>query len=115
MSMDSANKYRHWKPEHDEQNIAWLHLAMADSRVNLLAGEVLDELGTVLDELAASSPQGIIILSDKPSGFIFGADIKEFLERSTATDPAILMSGLHELLKGSARGAAAGICSIGRR
>ena len=73
MSMDSANTYRHWNPERDEQNIAWLHLAMADSRVNLLAGEVLDELGTVLDELAANRPQGIVILSDKQSGFIFGA------------------------------------------
>ena len=98
MSADSANKYRHWKPEHDEQNIVWLHLAMADSKVNLLAGEVLEELGTVLDELAANSPQGIIILSDKKSGFIFGADIKEFLELEDISQSQPFLDRGHEIM-----------------
>ena len=38
MSMDTADQYLHWKLEYDDHNIAWLHLDMADSKVNLLAG-----------------------------------------------------------------------------
>ncbi len=80
MSTDSAENYSHWKLDYDDHNIAWLHLDMEDSKVNLLSGVVLEELRSVLDELANDVPQGVIILSDKKAGFIFGADINEFLE-----------------------------------
>lgn len=73
-----SNSYRHWKIERDEANIAWLHLDMADSKVNLLAGPVIEELDSILDEINQNIPQGVIILSDKKDSFIFGADIKEF-------------------------------------
>ena len=39
--------------------------------------------------------------------------IVDFLQRSTVSDPAALMTGLHQHLRGS-RGAAAGICHINR-
>jgi 3-hydroxyacyl-CoA dehydrogenase/enoyl-CoA hydratase/3-hydroxybutyryl-CoA epimerase len=78
--MDTDSKYTHWKLEYDDHNIAWLHLDMAASKVNLLSGEVLEELRSILDDLENYSPQGVVILSDKHAGFIFGADIKEFLE-----------------------------------
>ena len=77
MSLSDHN-YKHWKIEQDETNIVWLHLDMADSKVNLLAGPVIEELDSILDEIAKDLPQGVIILSDKKDSFIFGADIKEF-------------------------------------
>lgn len=80
---------KNWNVERDEYGIAWLHFDRADSKVNLLAGDALDELSELLDELKNNLPQGIIILSDKPDSFVFGADIKEFttldsLEKSQA-------------------------------
>lgn len=72
------NAYKNWKINRDEDNIAWCHLDKAESNVNLLAGEVLDELSSILDDLSADLPKGLIILSDKKDSFIFGADIKEF-------------------------------------
>jgi 3-hydroxyacyl-CoA dehydrogenase/enoyl-CoA hydratase/3-hydroxybutyryl-CoA epimerase len=69
---------KHWKVERDEADIAWLHLDMADSKVNLLKGAVIEELDSILDVFSHDMPNGIVILSDKDSSFIFGADIKEF-------------------------------------
>ena len=71
-------EYNNWNIERDEHGIAWLHLDKADSKVNLLSGEVLDELYDLLGELERELPQAIIFLSDKADSFIFGADIQEF-------------------------------------
>ncbi len=71
-------KYNNWNIEHDEHGIAWLHLDKAESKVNLLSGEVLDELYDLLGELERELPQAIIFVSDKKDSFIFGADIQEF-------------------------------------
>jgi len=98
MSTDSANTYSHWKLEYDVHNIVWLHLDMADSKVNLLSGAVLEELRSVLDELANNVPQGVIILSDKKGGFIFGADIKEFLELDDISQSQPFLDRGHEIM-----------------
>lgn len=76
--MISGNTFRHWRIESDENNILWLALDMADSRVNLLNGEVIQELSIILDLINEDLPQGIVIYSAKQDSFIFGADIKEF-------------------------------------
>ena len=98
MSREFAEKYTHWKLERDEHNIVWLHLDMAASKVNLLAGAVLEELRSVLDDLQNTSPQGVIILSDKKSGFIFGADIKEFLELDDISQSQPFLDRGHEIM-----------------
>ena len=69
---------RHLRLITDEQGIAWLHFDHADSAVNILSQAVLEELAGVLDELEAIQPGGLIILSDKPNGFIAGADVAGF-------------------------------------
>lgn len=69
---------RHLNLITDEQGIAWLHFDHADSAVNILSQEVLQELSSVLDELEATQPPGLIILSDKANGFIAGADVASF-------------------------------------
>ena len=98
MSMDSASTLTHFRLDYDDHNIAWLHLDMADSKVNLLSGAVLEELRSVLDELANNLPQGVIILSDKKAGFIFGADIKEFLELDDISQSQPFLDRGHEIM-----------------
>ena len=98
MSMDSASTLTHFRLEYDVHNIAWLHLDMADSKVNLLSGAVLEELRSVLDQLVNNVPQGVIILSDKKAGFIFGADIKEFLELDDISQSQPFLDRGHEIM-----------------
>lgn len=73
-----SHSNRHWKIRHDDYGIAWLHLDMADSSANLLSGEVIGELSDILYAFALDMPDAVVIRSDKTSGFIFGADIREF-------------------------------------
>src|SRR6202042_2376138 len=44
----------------------------------VLSSEVLIELGALVGGLAAAPPRALIVRSAKPSGFIAGADIREF-------------------------------------
>ena len=74
------NDYKHWQLETDSDNILWLTLERADSRVNSLNAEVLHEFNTILDHIEQSHPRGVIIRSGKHSGFIAGADIQQFGE-----------------------------------
>ena len=98
MGTDITTTCAHWKIDFDEHNIAWLHLDMADSKVNLLSGSVLEELRSVLDDLSNNPPQGVIILSDKKAGFIFGADIKEFLELDDISQSQPFLDRGHEIM-----------------
>lgn len=70
--------YNNWRVETDADNIAWLHIDKANAKANSLSRELVDELDAILDELETERPKGLVILSDKPSGFIAGADINEF-------------------------------------
>lgn len=72
------NNYKNWKVEHDAEGIAWLHIDKADAKANVLSSEVLNELADIIETLEKSPPKGVVILSDKKSGFIAGADVKEF-------------------------------------
>jgi len=70
--------YKHWKLQTDTDNIVWCHLDVQDASANILSAEVLSEFSDLLDVFVASPPAGVIILSDKPGGFIAGANINEF-------------------------------------
>ncbi|MDH5183653.1 MAG: enoyl-CoA hydratase-related protein, partial [Gammaproteobacteria bacterium] len=76
--------YNNWQLELDQDRIAWAYLDCADSSANTLSHAVVDELNAILDELGAESIRGLVIASAKKSGFIFGADVKEF---TSLTDP----------------------------
>lgn len=90
--------YKNWHIETDAANITWLHLDKADSKVNLLSGDVMAELLLILESLQATPPKGIILISDKQDSFIFGADIKEFTAlNDTAQACAFLQRG-HDLM-----------------
>ena len=71
-------KQAHFNLEIDDNQIAWVYFDYADGSMNVLSSEVLDELREVLIEVRNISPAGMVITSAKSSGFIAGADVKEF-------------------------------------
>lgn len=71
--------YRHWKINKDDDNIVWLLFDYADSSTNILSTEALNELNNILDGINTTDTKSIIFKSLKKSGFIAGANIKEFV------------------------------------
>ncbi|MHB1872588.1 MAG: enoyl-CoA hydratase-related protein, partial [Steroidobacteraceae bacterium] len=67
-----------WRLERDPEGIAWLWADKAGASANVLSSEVLRELDRHLETLRANPPRGLVLISAKKSGFIAGADIKEF-------------------------------------
>jgi 3-hydroxyacyl-CoA dehydrogenase / enoyl-CoA hydratase / 3-hydroxybutyryl-CoA epimerase len=67
-----------WKSSTDGAGIVWLTLDKPDTSANVLSSSVLLELDALLRPLLQSPPRGVVVLSAKKSGFIAGADIKEF-------------------------------------
>jgi len=72
------NQATHWKLETDAEGVAFLTLDKAGSSANTLSSEVLHELDARLAEIEAARPRAVVVASAKPSGFVAGADIKEF-------------------------------------
>lgn len=73
-------RFNHWKTSLDDSGIVTLTLDRADSSVNAISREVLDELDQIVERLAIEKPAGVIIHSAKSNGFAVGADIKEFVQ-----------------------------------
>jgi 3-hydroxyacyl-CoA dehydrogenase/enoyl-CoA hydratase/3-hydroxybutyryl-CoA epimerase len=79
-----------WKTETDDKGIVWLTLDKRDTATNVLSVSVLDQLDFLLEQIIDDKPKAVIFQSGKPSGFIAGADVKEFLE-VTSTQEALIM------------------------
>jgi 3-hydroxyacyl-CoA dehydrogenase/enoyl-CoA hydratase/3-hydroxybutyryl-CoA epimerase len=75
-----------WSLQIDADRFAWLTCDMAESSANVLSGDMVRELSAKLTEIAAQRPHGLIVQSAKPSGFIAGADIKEFVRIRTPAE-----------------------------
>jgi 3-hydroxyacyl-CoA dehydrogenase / enoyl-CoA hydratase / 3-hydroxybutyryl-CoA epimerase len=82
-----------WKMERDAEGIVWLTLDKPGSSTNVLGRAILEELGGLVDQIAANVPKGVVIRSGKPNGFVAGADIKEFTGFKSATDAYALIRG----------------------
>ena len=67
-----------WRLERDGDDILWLWADRQGSSTNVLGSAVLAELDSHLAQILAAPPRGVVVLSAKKSGFIAGADIKEF-------------------------------------
>jgi 3-hydroxyacyl-CoA dehydrogenase/enoyl-CoA hydratase/3-hydroxybutyryl-CoA epimerase len=72
-----------WRLEIDAQRIAWLCFDKDGASTNVLSGQVMLELDRRLGEAAAGRAAGLVLYSGKKSGFIAGADIKEFTALQT--------------------------------
>jgi len=74
-------RFAHWQVETHGDGVVVVTLDRAGESVNTLSQDVLIELGTLVERLAIDPPRGgVVFRSGKPSGFIAGADIKEFQE-----------------------------------
>jgi 3-hydroxyacyl-CoA dehydrogenase/enoyl-CoA hydratase/3-hydroxybutyryl-CoA epimerase len=82
--MTETSATTHFTVETDDDNIVWLHFDKADSGTNVLNAEVFEQLDEQLQTIAARSPRGLVILSDKANGFIAGADISAFTQVKTS-------------------------------
>ncbi len=80
-----------WRAELDGANIVWLHFDKKDESANSLSKDVLEELTRAIEDIKVLTPKGLIILSDKKSGFIAGADIKEFTKIKNEADAYTLI------------------------
>ncbi len=67
-----------WKAERDADGIVWLTIDKPGTSANVLSSGVLKELDALLTQLASERPRGVVLISAKKSGFVAGADIKEF-------------------------------------
>jgi 3-hydroxyacyl-CoA dehydrogenase / enoyl-CoA hydratase / 3-hydroxybutyryl-CoA epimerase len=72
-----------WRLETDADRIAWLTCDTPGTSTNVLSAAVIKDLAAALEEIARQKPAGVVLGSAKPSGFIAGADIKEFVEIRT--------------------------------
>lgn len=75
---------RHWRVELDQESILWLYLDREGEKINALCREVLEELENLIEAAEKIAPKGLAILSGKQTGFIYGADVKEFDGHSDA-------------------------------
>ena len=71
-------RFSHWQADRRDDGVVVLSLDRADAPVNALSQDVLIELGGIIERLAIDPPKGIVFRSAKASGFIAGADLKEF-------------------------------------
>ena len=89
---------QHWSVSVDADNLCWLTLDVAGKSVNVLTHAVMAELGQILDWLDQQDTiAGIGMLSGKPDGFVYGADIAEFELLTTADDVLQHMQMVHGL------------------
>ena len=73
-------RLRHWTPARREDGVLVLNFDRHGESVNAFSQDVLIELADVLERISIDPPKGVVIASAKDSGFIAGADLKEFQE-----------------------------------
>ena len=75
----TAADARHWRRETDSSGVCRLILDRAGASANTLSRDVLEQLDEELTALAeASGLRGLVIKSGKRTGFILGANVREF-------------------------------------
>lgn len=78
--VDKVNTEQNWRIDVDGDGIAWLAFDKAASGTNVLSAQVMAELDERLGEIEKARPKAMVLFSAKQSGFIAGADIKEFTQ-----------------------------------
>ena len=87
-----------WVLTTDADGIAWLSFDKPGTSTNVLSRDTLVELDTHLQALRARPPRGLVIRSAKASGFIAGADVKEFVQLSSADQAYELVRAAQKIL-----------------
>lgn len=85
---------QHWRSKRDSDDILWLFLDRQGESVNSLSSAVLQEFDSLITYATQHLPRGVAILSGKASGFILGADIREF---GIFTDPVEVTKAISQV------------------
>jgi len=80
-----------WMTHTDEMGVLWLTLDKQGTATNVLSASVLDQLNRLVDQIIVDKPTAVIIQSGKTSGFIAGADVKEFLQVTNKQEALIMI------------------------
>src|SRR5262245_44053984 len=84
-----------WQRETDADGIVWLTFDMPGDSTNVLSPATLMELSGHLDSLG--SPRGLVIRSGKSSGFVAGADVREFAKLENAGQAVEMVRAAHRI------------------
>ncbi len=76
----------------------WLTFDQPGTSTNVLSRDTLVELDTHLAELEKAKPRGVVVRSGKSSGFIAGADVKEFIQLENAEQGVTLVRAAQRVL-----------------
>ena len=82
-------RFRHWQVEARADGVVLVTIDREGQAVNALSQDMLIELGDLLERLAIDPPRGVVFRSGKASGFVAGADVREFQQfdaRGTVKD-----------------------------
>jgi 3-hydroxyacyl-CoA dehydrogenase/enoyl-CoA hydratase/3-hydroxybutyryl-CoA epimerase len=80
-----------WQVETDQHGVLWLAFDKKDTDTNVLSSSVLNQLETLVKQIVEDIPKAVIFQSGKKSGFIAGADVKEFLEVTNQQEALIMI------------------------
>ena len=87
--------YRHWRIDRDADGLHWLWFDKAGESTNTFSTDAMEELRAIVDKFssatAAERPRAMVVLSAKESGFIAGADVREFMKISTPEEARALV------------------------
>ncbi len=72
-----------WKITVDGDQVAWLEFNKPEASANTLSRDAMVGLDQKLIELEKLKPRAVVVISTKESGFIAGADIREFTALNT--------------------------------
>jgi 3-hydroxyacyl-CoA dehydrogenase/enoyl-CoA hydratase/3-hydroxybutyryl-CoA epimerase len=86
-----------WQRETDADGIVWLTFDKPGDSTNVLSPDTLKELAQHLDAFASAPPRGVVIRSGKSSGFIAGADVKEFAKLENADQAVGMVRAAHAI------------------
>jgi 3-hydroxyacyl-CoA dehydrogenase/enoyl-CoA hydratase/3-hydroxybutyryl-CoA epimerase len=87
-----------WALVRDADDIAWLSFDKPGSSTNVLSRDALVELDAHLKTFDSAPPRGVIIRSAKQSGFIAGADVREFTQLTSAEQAFELVRAAQKIL-----------------
>jgi 3-hydroxyacyl-CoA dehydrogenase/enoyl-CoA hydratase/3-hydroxybutyryl-CoA epimerase len=96
--LNNADASPAWALMTDADGIAWLSFDKPGTSTNVLSHDTLVELDSHVQALARKPPRGLVIRSAKESGFIAGADVKEFVQLADAEQAFQLVRGAQRML-----------------
>jgi len=95
------SKKQIWTLETDENNLGWLHIDVPNRGANTLSHQALldfdNQLGEIEKRVEKKEIEGLVILSDKPAGFIAGADVSEFTTITTEQEAEEVIQQAHDI------------------